>query len=349
MHKKILPSVLFFIGSALVSAYNPPAGGQNLFRITNPFLLAGSGSVAGGALFGVTPSSVVNNPALPAYEQRVTVDAGATLLFDSSDSDHSVGSAFETGLLVPSKWGVAGALLQGVFVPFDDMQLGNSVTMTGSFSKDITDQLAVGAGVDLGVFYGYQSDWLGVINAGCLYRAGTISRIRDVRFGFVLLNIGKTFTQTTVSGLDGDDADYWPGVITPRAGAAGTILSAGRMDVGASVDISAPSFQDFVLDTGLQMVYGGFVKVSSSWEFDAREFSQDSKNLLPSLGVSFKFTFNSKDHSLLAERGWQQSEMTTAVAWRQLYENVNAVSAGAVMNLGMKDTQAPEITLWGDK
>ena len=41
--------------------------------------------------------------------------------------------------------------------------------------------------------------------------------------------------------------------------------------------------------------------------------------------------------------------MTVSGAWKQLYKNVNAVSAGAKINLGLKDTQAPEIILWGEK
>src|SRR5574344_527384 len=183
MQKKVFAAVVLTAAMASLFAYNPPAGGQNLFRITEPQLLTGAGSSAGGALFGVTPASIVNNPALTAYEQRIVLDAAGTLLFDSKDDDHSIGGAFEGGLLIPTKWGVWSSILQGVFVPYYDMQLGNSWTATTSFSKDITDTLSVGALANLGVFYGYDSDWMGSVGFGALYRAGTISFMKDVRFG----------------------------------------------------------------------------------------------------------------------------------------------------------------------
>jgi hypothetical protein len=32
-----------------------------------------------------------------------------------------------------------------------------------------------------------------------------------------------------------------------------------------------------------------------------------------------------------------------------MYKKINAVSAGAVLNLGLTDTKAPEITMWGEQ
>jgi hypothetical protein len=350
MQKKLIAAVLFAAVATGLFAYNPPAGGQNLFRITEPQLLTGAGSSAGGAIFGVTPASIVNNPALTAYEQRIVLDVAGTMLFNSKDSDHSVGSAFEGGLLIPTRWGVWSSVIQGIFVPFYDMQLGNNIALSTSFSKDITDMLSVGVGVNFGVFYGYKSDWTGSANLGALYRIGTVSFLKDVRFGASLMNLGKMYTNTTVYGIyDGDDADMWPGIATPRFGAAATILSAGRMDLGLSTDISIPAFQNFVFDAGLKMEFAKIVTLSTSWEYDAREFAQGAKNIMPSVGLSIKFLFNSKDGSMMAEHGWQQSEMTVSGGWQQLYKNVNAVSTGAVLDLGLKDTKAPEITLWGEE
>ena len=69
MLKKIIASAVLCAGAALY-AYNPPAGGQNLLRISSPELLSEGASAAGGALYSVSPDSVVNNPALTAFEQR---------------------------------------------------------------------------------------------------------------------------------------------------------------------------------------------------------------------------------------------------------------------------------------
>ena len=51
----------------------------------------------------------------------------------------------------------------------------------------------------------------------------------------------------------------------------------------------------------------------------------------------------------MANKGWDQSDMTVSGAYKQLYKNVNAVSAGAILNLGLADTKAPEIQLWGEQ
>lgn len=349
MLKKIMASLAFCAGAALY-AYNPPAGGQNLLRISSPELLTEGSSAAGGAIFSVSTDSPVNNPALTAYEQRAVLNLSGTMLFDSKDeSDKSVGGAFEGGILLPSRWGVSSFLVQGVFVPFYDMHLGNSFNFTANFAKDVTDSLSVGASAALGVFYGHGSDWTGGLNLGAFYTLGEISFLKDLRFGASLLNLGKPLGNTTVFGITGDEASAWPAIATLKIGAAGTLLELQSFKAGASVDFSFPSFQNFVCDAGLQFLFADVVKLSTSWEYDVREFSEGSKNLMPSVGLSFQFKFRSKDGSFLAEKGWEQSEMTVNGAWKQLYKNVNAVSAGAKINLGLKDTQAPEIILWGEK
>ena len=101
MIKKLLAAVSALLSVSVLAAYNPPAGGQNFLRLTEPQLLSGASSSAGGAIFSVTPASVVNNPALTAFEQRIVLDLAGTMLFDSSDSNESVGGATQAGILFP--------------------------------------------------------------------------------------------------------------------------------------------------------------------------------------------------------------------------------------------------------
>lgn len=352
MIKKIIVATLLSATASLF-AYNPPAGGQNLFRLSSPELLTEASSSAGGAFYNVSSNSAVNNPAITAYEQRIVLNLAGTMLFDGKDeSDKSLGSAFEAGLLLPSLWCVSSFLIQGVFVPFYDMHLGNSVSFMANISKDVTDTLAVGISADMGVFYGYDSDWMGGLNLGALYRYGDFSFMKDLRFGASILNLGKTLKNTELRGIksdpSGEFASDWPALATLKLGAAATLFDSSNFDIGASVDFSFPSFQNFVFDAGIQFMFFDVLKLSSAWEYDVQEFAKGEKNLMPSIGLSCKFIFNSKDGSMLANKGWAQSEMTVSTAWKQLYKNVNAVSAGAKLNLGLKDTQAPEITLWGE-
>lgn len=336
--------------AAVLFSYNPPAGGQNLFKISSPELLTGANSCAGGAFYSVSADSIVNNPALAAYEQRATLNAAGTMLFSGKDpSEKTIGGAFETGLLLPSRWYVYSFLLQGTFVPFHDMHLGNSVTFTGSIAKDLSEKLAVGLSADIGVSFGNDSDWLGAFNLGAFYNFGDFKFMRDIRFAAVLSNLGKPLKNTDLVGIDGSKAEKWPGIATLTMGTAATLFDSKYFDIGASLDFAFPSFQNFVLDAGLQMMICDIVKISSAWELDVRELANGHKNLIPAVAVGCKFIFSSKEGSLLANKGWAQSEISISGAWRQLYKNINAASAGAKINLGLVDTQAPEIMLWGEE
>ena len=86
------------VSSASLFAYNPPFGGEELFRLTNPEMLSGSSSsAAGGPAFNVIPASITYNPALPAGSEILTFDVSGTLFanLDKEDGDKSAGGAFE--------------------------------------------------------------------------------------------------------------------------------------------------------------------------------------------------------------------------------------------------------------
>ena len=80
-----MKKILLLAGTALLAstlfAYNPPFGGEEMFRLTNPELMSGAASATGGANFTVLPSSIVYNPALPAWEQNNSVQFKQDLNF----------------------------------------------------------------------------------------------------------------------------------------------------------------------------------------------------------------------------------------------------------------------------
>ncbi|MBQ0050720.1 MAG: hypothetical protein KBT11_01495, partial [Treponema sp.] len=326
-------------------------------------LITGANSAAGGALFGVTPASVVNNPALTAWQQRSVLDVAATALVSSNGDDKdytdgSMGSAWEIGLMIPSRWCVSTLLFQGIWSEFIDMPVGDSINFTAGVSKDITDQVSVGITADFGYLFGEAgSDWSLGANLGAYYNFGDWKFMKDIRFGASLMNLGKTYTDSKVAkGVDQVEdplsnakVDAWPGIATLKTGVAATFLSTDIMKLGLSLDASYPAFQDFVLDAGVQIQLWDFLKISSSWEYDVLEASRKAENFMPSVGVSFRFNFNSKKSEFMKNHGWEESEITVSGAWKQLYKNVNAISGGAVMELGLADTKAPEIKLWGEK
>ena len=328
-------------------AYNPPAGGENLYGIAGPVMFNTASSVVGGPFFDVGPSSIAFNPALPAFEQRNVLDAGFTMLHCSEDpEDKSIGGAFETGLSVPTKWGVGTAQFYGSYVPFYEMQLGKNLGMRYSASRDVTEKLAVGAGLAAGYLWGYGSDYLIAADLGFMYNYGDLGFLKDFRFGASLMNLGKTYTSTEVWGIKGEEAGMFPGLATLRAGAAGTFFERPDFAAALSADISVPTVQNFIFDTGLQFKIKNFLTVSTSWEYNARETAEDSDNWLPSVGLTFKFLFNSKGNNFMKENGWQQSEVAVSGAYKKMYEHINAVSGGVKLNLGKKDEEAPKIKLF---
>lgn len=318
-----------------ISAYNPPTGGQNLLKLSSPELLTGAKSAAGGALYDITPDSVVINPALPAYRQNSSLQFAGTLLLDKDDkSDKSTGGAFEIGSSIATSWCVPTFLIQGVFSPFYDMHLGKSINATAAYSKDISDNLSVGLSLNAGYLWGDGSDWTASLGLGTYYNFGDISFLKDFRLGVALTNLGKMYTKTEVIGIEKDKAKDWPGLATMRIGVASNLLEMKDFKLGTSFDLALPSFQNLVIDAGLQMKMFDKLKLSTAWEYDIKEYKKDAKNLIPSISLSFNFIFKN------------ESEVKTSAAYQRMYKNVNAISAGVTVDMGLKDTDAPDITLW---
>ncbi len=359
MKKSIIATAAAVLLGSSAFAYNPPAGGQNLQRITSPFLLVGAKSAAGGPLLEVLPDSVVNNPALPGFSQRSSIELAGTMLFDSSDeSDTSLGGAFNLGLQIATRWCVPTILVQGVFSDYYDMHLGNTINFTAGYSKEITDNLSVGLSGNFGLLWGAGSDWTLSGALGAYYNAGDAGFLKNLRFGAALTNLGKMYDDTETYGIDSsasvdangnttiDYADKWPALATLRVGAAAHLIDADSFKLGLSADIATPGFQNVVFDAGLQMKFFDVVKLSTAWEFDIQEYSKyEYTNLMPSIGLSFNIIIKSKSEAL-RKRDWDQSEINAGAAWQRMYENVDAVSAGVVLDLGLKDTQPPEIEMW---
>ena len=132
------------VSSASLFAYNPPFGGEELFRLTNPEMLSGSSSsAAGGPAFNVIPASITYNPALPAGSEILTFDVSGTLFanLDKEDGDKSAGGAFEIGVLYPTSWGTFTATFNSVISELYRMPLGKIHDFHAGAAKDINDWL----------------------------------------------------------------------------------------------------------------------------------------------------------------------------------------------------------------
>ena len=347
MKKSIVTGIVMGFLLTVVHAYNPPVNGESFFELSSPRQLTNAGSSAGGPLFYANPESIIVNPALTALEQRVDLNLAYTALFSSNPLDsNSYGNAFQMGILIPTKWAVFTGYMNGTMVPYADMNLGNSINLKGGIAKEITDSLNVGMSLNSGIFWGANTDWEVSANLGFIYNWGNLGFMKNFRYSAALLNLGKTFTNTTLPGINPEKATgFFPMIGTLKAGAAASLLENDVIKIGTSADLTFPLFLNAILDVGFQFAVKDMLYISVSDKFNLRELINGHVNVIPSVGLTFRFTFDVKNNEYLEKNGWSQSEMSTSVAWKQLYKNINAASAGVDINLGLKDETPPVILI----
>ena len=329
----------FAVATALAfsaAAYNPPVQGENLFYLAHPEMISGGISAAGGGILSVTPESTVINPALGALERRITLDLGYTAMFDSVGSD-KYGQAFGTGIIVPTDWANFTAEFEGVFVPFYNMHLGNSLNFRTSASKRIMEHLHIGIGLGFGGLWGIGTDWMLTADVGAVYNFGDIAFLKNFRVGASVNNVGKTFNSWA-----GSDWSGFPTFSTIRAGAAAELVRTENFVLGLSLDVTTPFFQNVIFDSGLQMEIAHFLRINSSWQFNAREANEGCNSWLPTVGVVFKFNIGT---DFMKKDDWARSEICPSVAWKNVDGDINLISAGAVLRLGELDTEGPVIEM----
>lgn len=350
--KRIISIVLAgLLVCSVANALNPPANAEGLYELSSARLLSSASSVTGGGLFNANPTAVAINPALPSEEQRVSVNAGYTLLFSTNPENSSaIGNALQLGMLIPTKWTVIDLFLNGVFVPFQEMNLNNSLNFKAGVSKEITDKLTVGIGLNTGYYWGAGSDWCLSTNIGILYSAGNLGFVKDVKYGVSILNLGKNYSNISAIGVNPTkDVSQFPSLLTVKAGMSGLLLDISAVKLGYSVDFTLPSFMNFIADVGLECSIKDMIYISVAEKFNLNEFSNGKNDFIPSIGVSVKFRFGFEENEYFEKQGWKESELSAAVAYKQLYNTVNCISGEVDVKLGMEDNTPPVITLWDDE
>jgi len=332
-----------------VFAYNPPFGGENIARLTNPELLSGAASATGGPNDIAIASSLAFNPALISPLQRISIDMSGTFLANtrSSSYDDPCGFGFQTGVVVPTRWAAFGGSASGIFSNFHGMHVRDVFTARFGGAKEIIENLSLGVDIYTGLYFGEGGDFSLGADVGALYRFGTVGPIKNLRVGASLLNVGKPasdYDNYCVTIAPWKTSSAYPGIITPRASVGATLFEAGDFSGGLSTDVSFPSFQDVVLDIAFGLRFKNFCALNLGWQANLRELSEDNGYVLPSVGFSFKMLIESKK---MAKKNsdWKQSEFTPSIAWQNLYGGIHAFSAGARLDLGMIDRDAPEIII----
>jgi hypothetical protein len=317
-------------------AYSPPPGGENLFFFGYPDITSSAYSSSGGAIFSAGPYSTVLNPALTAQEQRIAADFGWTGLVQTRYGDN-FGDAFHIGALFPTRWGVWTAATQMVFVPVLQMPLGNMFSFRAGWSRDITQEICVGASIYAAGISKYGDDFAIASDLGFVWRLGTLWIFKDARVSGVLANLGKTFVT--------DHYDTYPGFITAKAGIAALFLDTNEIKAGFSSDISIPTFQNFVFSVGVQAEIVKMITISLGWDMNAYELGKGWDPHTPFISIGFKTTINTGKSGFMKEQGWEKSDINGTFIWQQLNDEIQMISTGATIKFGSADSDAPIIEI----
>ena len=352
MIKKLIALACIFAGAQAIFAYNPPLAGDRVYTLASPYSLSDGNSAAGGPILNIRPGSIVNNPAITALEQRITLDLGFSFIHDDRGDDQS-GAAFETGILIPGKLGVASAMIEGVFTPMADLHLANSINGKLNVAKDLNEKLVIGLNFGGGALWGEGSDWSLTGDLGALYTVGKLGFLNDFRIGGSLLNLGKVYDSTDLYGVkdmydpeEDNGKVSFPGMVTPSFGAAATLIQSYSFKCGLAANISAPFFQAVKFDAALQLLIMDIVKLNVAWGFNSLELAKDAELNLPAFSLGVKFNINSGKVVKSSDANWATSDLDISAAWQRMYKHVDIYSVGAVLNVGAEDNDPPEIIIW---
>lgn len=351
--KKVAVVLATLLGAvSRLFAYNPPVGGESIFRIGNPDLLAGAGTASGGPVFTVVPASIAFNPALTAFEQRVVLNVTYVGMLDlKSDEGDKYGQAFQLGLIIPTKWFVFTGFTQGSFSKIYRSYWTNSMNFKFGISKDVTEKLSLGANIYSGFYFGEnKSDFTIGLDLGVLYRFDDIAFMKSPRLGISFLNLGKPLGSDfhdVIGANDTTDDVSFPGIITPHGSFAFTFLKMRNLEAGFSFGLTFPFFQNMLVDTAVALCYKNMVQFSITWDANVYELAYDKKANIPAVGLGIRFAINSRRISKNAD--WEQSELRPSFTWQNRNNGINIFSTGMNLALGLADTTPPEIILWNEE
>lgn len=339
--KRIVLMLCAVLSAYSVFAYNPPAGGESAQTFFSPDVLGGQASVTGGPFADGNPADLASNPALSAYEQRIIFDLSyaAVIGFKRNTAGDSgwKGHLANADFLYPARWGVIATDVHFFKSSFASLPWGTAGSLRFSYSKDLTENIALGIGLYgiIGTGWGLGAD------LGMLYRFGDLGFAKDSRLGVAITGMGKPYNANRGGVKSLSNTSGFPGMFTPRAGFATTFVAVKNFKLGMAFDLSFPTFQNVVFDTGLHMKFAEMVTFKAGWNFNLVETLHHAQTYIPSFGLACTIKLNSKTAN--EANAWEQSDITPQLAAKPLVNGIWAIGAGVNVKVGKTDTSAPVI------
>jgi flagellar hook assembly protein FlgD/outer membrane protein OmpA-like peptidoglycan-associated protein len=310
-----------------------PASALPLDGGSLPAILGSAQALASGpSVTGLdAPWADRENPAASAAQQRTTLDAGYTALTDFGGGQ-GLGSAGALGLSIPTPYAVWSAGLSAFSTPgtMTDLPLGNIFQASGGIAKDLFPDFYVGAGLNLQL--GDQG-WGAGLDLGVMKMVGDRGILKDLRWGAVLSDIGKSYSSTFTAPF------------TLSGGMHALLVRSEDWKIGFGADLSFPSFQDFGFGLSTGITFRDVVSLRADWNQDLRDLSSGSnKSLMPAIGLSAVIPLKGKSAGEdPAKQARDQSEIRPAAAVAPLNGKVWAVGASATIPFGVIDKDPPKI------
>ena len=205
--KKALLSVfcLALACNLSVFGYDPPEGAFFLRSLYSPWGLASTPTVTGPA----SPWATRLNPSVTGGSQLVQVEGSYTGITDFGAAAQGWGSAASVAFSLPQPYGVWGGSLSLFSAPgtMTSMPLGTFGSLRASFSKDLLPSVYVGSALDITLGGNGGFGWGMGLDLGATWFAGNLSFLKDTRFGLSILDIGKGYSTTPLTGIFGGAGD----------------------------------------------------------------------------------------------------------------------------------------------
>ncbi|MDR1933049.1 MAG: gliding motility-associated C-terminal domain-containing protein [Spirochaetales bacterium] len=333
-----------FCAAGLFADYNPPDGGEELYDLVSPLALAGGPSLVSTE----SPLAGAINPAASALAQRISLDLNYIGLADFND-DGWEGHVVNLGAGFPTRYGVLAGSVQYLSSVIDQMYLGQMGTLRASFAKDLYSDLLVGAGLHFtGGSAGRagSSDFGLAADFGFIHFPGDFFGLENFRWGATLRNAGKWYAPV-------EERSAFPSPFTPALGAGFTAAHTSDLVLDLTADICFPAVQNFRAGFGAGLTYKEWISLNASTRFDLRQTIDDDlarRSPIPAFAISVIFKTDLKTDIRAADdfirrHDWERSDGTFRLAAAPLHKGIIAMGAGVTVNLGVADTNPPQVEI----
>ena len=324
------------MASSLYAQYNPPVGGEDVYDLYSPLMLAeGAPAVAADG-----PQADTVNPAISGLVQRTTLDASYLAItgFGSPAAGGGwQGHVVNLGVVSPTRVAVFSGSTHFIRMPLPGMRWGTSVAVHGSAAKELYTGWIAGAGFRVVGGGSDRFDLGAALDLGLVRDAGSVGFTENLRWGVALQNIGKWYSPLNAAGA-------LPSPFTLSGGVSFDAVTNDWFRLSASGSLSAPAFQNLRLGVGARATVFDTVSLHAGWKTDLRQLIEPqiaTRSLIPSFGLSVAFKAGLGSDGPAADRGWTETEIQTTAAAAPLYNDVWAIGGGINAPFGVIDAEGP--------